>query len=499
MKTSVRGLSLIASLAALAFAAPAIAAVYAPIEDAELLRRASTVVVARAAGSTVVATPGGLPETRTTFTAIDSLAGSDEPYFEVAVPGGELPGGLTLALEGAPRFSPGGLYVLALNARADGAFVPTELGLGVFDVVQDEAGRTYATRAMFRSERVAVLQREADGSLSERREPLRELAAFTSYVRAALYRAEPLAGAPAYVVRPRGGQPEAGAPGRRLGPVGRPLVPERRSRVVRRELRPLSLGGPDGDGALGRRGHRDLRPVGRRERRVDRAPERHRALGERPEQHDQLFLRRSSRRDGQPGRDPCRRDGARLLRRPVDVRRNGVPVPVHDGRRPRHERRGDRPVVARLQGDVVQDHPRGHRLGPPRRGQLRRQRRPVGALPDGDGERPRLDARPDGRRQVAQPERPEPRRRQVRPDGLELRRGRVAVPRQRRPRRHLLPLRRLRRASGGIEDLRSVRRPRGRAGRLDVLVGDGPHEPLGRELDRDHPVHAFAGCGRRVW
>ncbi len=200
MKTSVRGLSLIASLAALAFAAPAIAAVYTPIEDAELLRRASTVVVARAVGSTVVATPGGLPETRTSFTAIDSLAGSDEPTFEVAVPGGELPGGLTLAIEGAPRFTPGGLYVLALNARADGALVPTELGLGVFDVVQDEAGRTYATRAMFRSERVAVLQREADGSLSERREPLRELAAFTSYVRAALFRAEPLAGVPAYVV-----------------------------------------------------------------------------------------------------------------------------------------------------------------------------------------------------------------------------------------------------------------------------------------------------------
>ena len=33
------------------------------------------------------------------------------------------------------------------------------------------------------------------------------------------------------------------------------------------------------------------------ERRVDRAPERHLALGERPEQHDQLLLRRSARRD----------------------------------------------------------------------------------------------------------------------------------------------------------------------------------------------------------
>ncbi len=200
MKTSVRGLSLIASLAALAFAAPAVAAIYAPIEDAELLRRADTVVVARATGSTVVAMKDGLPETRTTFAVVDTLSGPDASYLEVAVPGGELPGGLTLALEGVPRFSPGGVYVLALNARADGALVPTELGLGAFEVVRDEAGRDYATRAMFRSERVAVLQREADGSLSERPEPLRELAAFTSYVRGELFRTAPVPGVPAYVV-----------------------------------------------------------------------------------------------------------------------------------------------------------------------------------------------------------------------------------------------------------------------------------------------------------
>ncbi|MBK7726581.1 MAG: hypothetical protein IPI33_15560, partial [Dehalococcoidia bacterium] len=198
MKTSLRAFSLFAALVALA--TPAFAAVYAPIEDAELLRRAGTVVVARATGSTVVAMPGGLPETRTAFTVVDTLSGSDAPYVEVAVPGGELPGGLALALEGVPRFTPGALYVLALNVRADGALVPTELGLGAFDVVRDEAGRDYATRAMFRSERVAVLQREADGSLSERAEPLRELAAFTSYVRAELYRTEAVPGVPAYVV-----------------------------------------------------------------------------------------------------------------------------------------------------------------------------------------------------------------------------------------------------------------------------------------------------------
>ena len=59
---------------------------------------------------------------------------------------------------------------------------------------------------MFRSERVAVLQREADGSLSERREPLRELAAFTSYVRGcAVPRGAACRGA-GLRRRPRGGQ-----------------------------------------------------------------------------------------------------------------------------------------------------------------------------------------------------------------------------------------------------------------------------------------------------
>ena len=183
MKTSVRGLSLIASLAALAFAAPAFAAVYAPIEDAELFRRADTVVVARATGSTVVAMPGGLPETRTTFTVVDTLTGLGRAVRRSRRSGRRAAGRPHARPRGrAAVHARAALYVLALNARADGAFVPTELGLGAFDVVRDEAGRDYATRAMFRSERVAVLQREADGSLSERREPLRELAAFTSYV-----------------------------------------------------------------------------------------------------------------------------------------------------------------------------------------------------------------------------------------------------------------------------------------------------------------------------
>ncbi len=199
-KYSFRGLSLGACLAMLLSTASAIAALYAPIEDAELLRRSETVVLARAGGSTVLAGHAGLPETRTVFDVIETLAGPGASLVEVAVPGGELSGGPALALDGVPRFSPGALYVLALRNRGDGVMVPTELGLGVFDVVRDEAGRDYATRAMFRSELVATRFREADGSLVERPEPLRDLAGFTSWVRAGLFREEALPGVPAWIV-----------------------------------------------------------------------------------------------------------------------------------------------------------------------------------------------------------------------------------------------------------------------------------------------------------
>ena len=323
MKTSFRGLSLIASLAVLALAAPAFAAIYAPIEDAELLRRADTVVLARASDSVVVATPGGLPETRTTFAVVDTFTGKDQPALEVVVPGGELPSGLALVLDGVPRFTPGAIYILALNARGDGTYVPTELGLGAFDIVRDEAGRDYATRSMFRGEKVAVREREADGSLVERREPLRELAAFASYVGAELFREAPVT-RPAGLRRDqRGGGAEAGAPGRRLGPVGRPLVPERRPRDLRRQLHPLPVGQPGRDGPLLRREPGDGRAVGCAGRRRARARAGRRDVGERPEQRDQLHLRR--RRDGdlrawlgaRGGDDPD------LLRQPLDVRRPG--------------------------------------------------------------------------------------------------------------------------------------------------------------------------------
>ena len=105
-----------ALLSTLLFAsAAARAAVYLPIEDGELFRRAAAVVVGTSLGSHVVAGPGGLPETRTRFAVVDSLRGGLRGEVEVVTPGGALASGLELAISDVPRFASGARYVLALS------------------------------------------------------------------------------------------------------------------------------------------------------------------------------------------------------------------------------------------------------------------------------------------------------------------------------------------------------------------------------------------------
>ncbi|MFN7986177.1 MAG: hypothetical protein U0529_01815 [Thermoanaerobaculia bacterium] len=168
--------------------AAARAAVYLPIEDGELFRRADAVVVATSLGSRVVAAPGGLPETRTRFAVVDSLRGGLRGEVEVVVPGGTLDSGLSLVLSDVPRFATGARYVLALSVGGDGAFRVTELGLGAFEVVRDEQGHVFATRALFRgNETRPALAREADGRTVARPEPLRDLAGFAAWLRDARF------------------------------------------------------------------------------------------------------------------------------------------------------------------------------------------------------------------------------------------------------------------------------------------------------------------------
>ena len=183
-----RALPGVLACAILLASAAAHAAVYLPIEDGELFRRSDAVVVATSLGSRVVPGPGGLPETRTTFAVVDSLRGGLRGEVEVAVPGGALGSGLELAVSDVPRFVAGAKYVLALKLGRDGAFRPTELGLGAFEVVVDEQGRSWATRALFRGGAARpAIAREADGSRVARPEPLRDLAGFTAWLREARY------------------------------------------------------------------------------------------------------------------------------------------------------------------------------------------------------------------------------------------------------------------------------------------------------------------------
>ena len=174
-----------AALVCLANALPAQAAVYAPIGDAELMRRAPVVAVVQNLDSTVVTRPGGLPETRSAFKVLQAVRGSLPEQVEVAVIGGALPDGTELVVPGVPRFRSGAQYLLALFPRADGSYGVTELALGAFDVVQDGKGRVYATRMSFRdgsSAASTVINR--GGVVSIEREPLRDLGSFLTFARA---------------------------------------------------------------------------------------------------------------------------------------------------------------------------------------------------------------------------------------------------------------------------------------------------------------------------
>lgn len=182
MTTPVKGLGL-GALALLAAALPAVAAVYAPIADEELLRRSPVVVVAQSLGSHPGTATTRWPEIVTRFSVIERLKGSAPVEVDVAVPGGPLPNGLWLHVPDVPRFTAGGQYLLFLVPRADGAFGVSELSLGAFDVLQDLGGRKFVTREAFRgTSRPGAFVRTVDGTARTEPEPLRGLASFSSWV-----------------------------------------------------------------------------------------------------------------------------------------------------------------------------------------------------------------------------------------------------------------------------------------------------------------------------
>ncbi len=173
-------------LVCLAQAVPSQAAVYAPIADDELVRRAPAMAVVESLGSTVLALPGKLPETRSTFKVVDILRGTLPEQVEVGVIGGKLPDGTELVVPGVPRFAAGRQYLLALSPREDGSYGVVEQSLGAFDVVQDGKGRLYATRMVFRGAATPPSSRiNRAGVVAIEHEPLRDFGNFVAFVRSA--------------------------------------------------------------------------------------------------------------------------------------------------------------------------------------------------------------------------------------------------------------------------------------------------------------------------
>jgi hypothetical protein len=168
--------------ALLGAAAPgARAASYVLIADSDLAGRSHAIVLARAVASEGVASSQTEVETVTRFEVVERVRGHLPASFSVTVPGGELPDGSGLWLDGVPRFAPGREYLLFLRRGEDGRHSVTELALGSFDVLVDGAGTRYATRGAFLSGGIRAL---AAPGMRAGAEPVRDLDAFLHWLRA---------------------------------------------------------------------------------------------------------------------------------------------------------------------------------------------------------------------------------------------------------------------------------------------------------------------------
>lgn len=122
-------------LATLAFmAAPASrASVIIPPADLGELARSSELVVLAVAGDSASERRGNELVTVTPFVVAEAVSGFAAPgdVLEVEVPGGESEDGTILVIDGSPRFSAGGTYLLPLAPTHDGRFRPLMLAYGI--------------------------------------------------------------------------------------------------------------------------------------------------------------------------------------------------------------------------------------------------------------------------------------------------------------------------------------------------------------------------------
>ncbi|MEA2326158.1 MAG: uncharacterized protein QOE68_1117 [Thermoanaerobaculia bacterium] len=158
----------------LGIAAHSFAITYVVPPDRFEIERASAIVVGRVLAAHSEASQFGI-ETVTTIALEEAIKGTAGNVVQVHTPGGTLDGETRL-VPGVPTFADGERVLLLLYQRDDGAYVISDLGLGTFRLVRDDAGRELAVR-----NEAEVEGWDAGGNVHV--EPQRSAERFLDYVR----------------------------------------------------------------------------------------------------------------------------------------------------------------------------------------------------------------------------------------------------------------------------------------------------------------------------
>ena len=133
-------------VAAVVSAATARATSIVPPENLGELARLSEAVVLAQAGSSRVSVRGSLLFTLTSFRILEPVSGplEREDRITVEAPGGELEG-IAWVVPGSPRFTPGGAYLLFLDERPTGEWMPKTMAYGLLRRIAGRDGSALLT------------------------------------------------------------------------------------------------------------------------------------------------------------------------------------------------------------------------------------------------------------------------------------------------------------------------------------------------------------------
>ncbi len=133
--------NLVLAAGALLIAAAVHAASIVPPGNLGELARISEAVVLAVAGTSHTAQHGPLLFTLTSFRVLHPVAGPLETRERITVeaPGGELDGNIWM-VPGSPRFEPGGVYLLFLDEKATGEWLPKTMAYGLLRQIRGRDG-----------------------------------------------------------------------------------------------------------------------------------------------------------------------------------------------------------------------------------------------------------------------------------------------------------------------------------------------------------------------